>query len=304
MSKSVDDLDILLYNSDIMIEYKMFDVAGIDFPFYIGKGGHHTSFNPHTHNFTELEIILSGSADHIVEGRAYQIKRGDVIVLAPSYVHELQNVQELMHFNFKFDLQKLLLLDTDLQKLAGFQALFVPQPLQRYQHVYSSYMRLDEPRFSEVLMLCELMYNEWNEKSSGYKWIIKSYFLALLACLARGYSSIEAGAPWKLKNITDTAAFVQQHIKDKHSVASLAAMACLSERQYARRFKQLYGMPPLEYIIDCRLTLACSMMRDTQKSLMEISLNCGFSDAVYFNRQFKNRFGITPGQYRKQLDNP
>jgi len=84
-----------LYNTDIMKEYNIFDFAGIDFPFYIGKGTHYTSYLPHTHNFTELEIITSGSADHVVDGKVYNIKKGDVVVLIPPVVHELQKVQRL-----------------------------------------------------------------------------------------------------------------------------------------------------------------------------------------------------------------
>jgi signal peptidase I len=164
MSKSVDYSDILIYNSVIMKEYNILEFAGIDFPFWIDKGMHLKPYPPHTHNFIELEIILSGKADHIVEGKTYHIKKGDVVVIMPSYVHELQNVEKLEIFNYKFDLDKLILLDTEIEKLSGFQALFILQPFDKYQHDFTSYISLDEEKLSIVHMLSELILEEWNEK--------------------------------------------------------------------------------------------------------------------------------------------
>jgi AraC-like DNA-binding protein len=284
-----------------MKEFNIFDFAGIDFPFSISKGIHYKSHFPHTHNFTELEIITSGSANHIVEGKVYNIKKGDVVVLMPSFVHELQNVQELEHYNFKFDLEKLILLETDIEKLSGFQSLFILEPFHRYQHDYISHMTLDEEQFANVKILCNLIYTEWNNKRDGYKWVVKSYFLALLTYLARNYSPKASGSSPKIKDIVNTVSYIQENLSQKITVSMLASMACLSERQYTRIFKEVYGVSPIEYVINCRLTLACRMMKNTQKSLLEISMNCGFGDKVYFCRLFKNRYGITPGQYRKSL---
>ncbi|MDP4090905.1 MAG: AraC family transcriptional regulator [Bacillota bacterium] len=284
-----------------MKEFNIFDFAGIDFPFFIGKGVHYKPFLPHTHNFTELEIITSGSADHIVEGKAYNIKKGDVVVLVPPFVHELQNVQELEHYNFKFDLEKLILLETDIEKLSSFQSLFILQPFYRYQHDYVNHMTLDSDSFSKVKILCDLIYEEWTSKRDGYKWVIKSYFLALLTYLARSYSPKVIGGSPKIKDIIDTVSYIQENLSQKITVSNLSSMACLSERQYTRVFKEIYGVSPIIYVINCRLTLACRMMKNTQKSLSEISMSCGFGDKVYFCKLFKNRYGITPGQYRKSL---
>lgn len=285
-----------------MKEFNIFDYVGIDFPFSIGKGTHYESYFPHTHNFTELEIITSGSADHIVEGKVYNIKKGDVVVLMPSFVHELQNVHKLEHYNFKFDLEKLILLETDIEKLSGFQSLFILEPFHKYQHDYISHMTLDDNQFAKVKILCDLIYEEWNNQKDGYKWVIKSYFLALLTYLGRNYSPKVAGSSPKINSIINTVSYIQENLSQKITVSKLASMACLSERQYTRIFKEIYGVPPIEYVINCRLTLACRMMKNTQKSILEISMNCGFVDKVYFCRLFKNRYNITPGQYRKMLE--
>jgi len=298
MSLSVDNLDILLYNPDIMKEYSILEFAGIDFPFQMDKGMHTRPCSGHSHNFIELEIIIGGSADHIVEGKTYHISKGDVLVIMPSYVHELARVDNLKLFNFKFDLDKLLLMDTDLEKLSGFQALFVLQPFEKYQHDYNSFMKLDEEKYQQALQLCEFLLEEWLKKKPGYKVVIKAYFLTLITFLARNFSPNITNSSPKLPEFLHTLTFIHENYTGKITLSFLSSMACLSERQYTRIFHEIYSMSPIEYVINCRLALACRQLKYTKDSLQEISIKCGFGDKVSFSRLFKKRYGITPGKYR------
>lgn len=301
MTISVDNTDVPLYNPDIMKEFKILDFAGIDFPFWAIKGKHTEAFYSHTHDFIELEIVVNGTADHIVEGKKYQIGKGDVLVLLPGFVHELQNVNELEIYNFKFDLDKLILLDTDIEKLSGFQSLFLYQPMNQYYNDYHSYLYLEDNRFNEVKLLCDLVLAEWNERKEGYKWVIKSYFLALITYLSRNFSSNAISSSYKAQDIINTVSFIHENLSSKITLSQLSSMACLSERQYCRVFKGIYGVSPIDYAINCRITLACKMMKNTQLSIHQICTTCGFGDKVSFSRLFKNRFLITPGEYRKRL---
>lgn len=282
-----------------MIEFNIFDYAGIDFPFHVNKGIHTKPVSPHTHNYIELEIITNGSAYHIVEGKQYHIKKGDVLVIMPSYVHELQNVHNLEHYNFKFDLEKLILLETDIEKLSGFQSLFIIQPFHRYNHEYKSHLFLSDEQLNHVKLFCELICIEWLNKNDGYQWVIKSYFLSLITYLARNFSPNTTSNSLKIYDIVKTVSFIQENLSEKITVSMLSTKACLSERQYTRVFKEVYGVSPIEYVINCRLTQACRMMKNSHKSITEICIACGFGDKVSFSRLFKNRYNITPGQFRK-----
>jgi len=301
MSKSVDNTDVLLYNPDIMREYNILEFDGIDFPFWIDKGKHRAPYQSHIHNFIELEIVTYGSADHIVDGITYHIGKGDVLVILPGYVHELQNVKELEIYNFKFDLDKLILLDTDIDKLSGFQSLFVFQPWNKYVREYNSHMVLCDESLRHAEILCDLILEEWEERKEGYQWVIKSYFLALITYLSRSFSSSTSHHPRKMNEIAGTITFIHENLHTKLSLSQLSAMACLSERQYSRIFKEIYGVSPIDYVISCRLTLACKMMKNTQMSLQQICISCGFGDKVSFSRLFKAKYLITPGEYRKKL---
>lgn len=148
-------------------------------------------------------------------------------------------------------------------------------------------MFLDEEQLTNVKMLCELIHKEWRDKKEGYKWVIKSYFLSLITYIARNFSpNITNNSP-KINYIVKTVTFMHENLSQKITLSMLSKMACLSERQYTRIFDKIYGVSAIEYLINCRLTLACRIMKNSNKSLLEISMICGFGDKVYFNRLFK-----------------
>ncbi len=91
------------------------------------------------------------------------------------------------------------------------------------------------------------------------------------------------------------------HYTEGINVEELASRANLSKRQFHRIFKDLFNETPYEYIIKKRLNRACSMLTGTQASITEIAASCGFNDANYFSRLFKNRFSFTPLQYGKRF---
>ena len=59
----------------------------------------------HTHDFYEIEFIISGSAIHTVNDYSYQIKKGDIYMLSPSDFHSLKIIQPLEYINIMFSEQ-------------------------------------------------------------------------------------------------------------------------------------------------------------------------------------------------------
>jgi AraC-like DNA-binding protein len=58
------------------------------------------------------------------------------------------------------------------------------------------------------------------------------------------------------------------------------------------------GKSYLEYMIDCRLRRACSLLTETDRTILDISLEVGFGNLSNFNRRFRERIGVSPSEYR------
>ncbi|MBQ9134981.1 MAG: helix-turn-helix transcriptional regulator [Lachnospiraceae bacterium] len=81
-----------------------------------------------------------------------------------------------------------------------------------------------------------------------------------------------------------------QHLADKLGY---------SEFHVSRKFKEISGMQFREYLRYRRLAFALKELRDTKKSILDIALNYGFSSNEAFTRAFKEAYGITPSEYRR-----
>ena len=73
-----------------------------------------------------------------------------------------------------------------------------------------------------------------------------------------------------------------------------------SEFYVSRRFKEISGMQFGDYLRYRRLAFALKDVRDTDKSLLDIALDYGFSSHEAFTRAFKEAYGITPSEYRQK----
>lgn len=80
----------------------------------------------------------------------------------------------------------------------------------------------------------------------------------------------------------------------------LADSMCLSRSQLNRKVKSITGMNTSAYIKHSRLAHAQILLRDPHKTIGEIVLMCGFESASYFTKLFKEKFGKTPSEYRKE----
>ena len=82
------------------------------------------------------------------------------------------------------------------------------------------------------------------------------------------------------------------------SMAELARGLSLNTTTMKRGFKKMFGEPIYTHHRNACLERAAMMLLDTHKSVLEISMDAGYSDCGNFCRAFKNRFGVSPNQYR------
>lgn len=92
---------------------------------------------------------------------------------------------------------------------------------------------------------------------------------------------------------------IEQNLNQELRVANLARGVGMSAVQFSALFTQFMKMPPRKYITQLRMTKAKQLLWETNASVKEIAAACGFSDAFFFSRMFRQREHQTPMQYRK-----
>ncbi|HEY5525612.1 MAG TPA: AraC family transcriptional regulator, partial [Clostridium sp.] len=92
-----------------------------------------------------------------------------------------------------------------------------------------------------------------------------------------------------------------ENYQNKIYIDDLANLAKMNSQYLARFFKSLIGKTPIEYINSYRIERACILIKNTDSSILDISMNVGFDNLSYFIKQFKKYKHVTPSAYRKQL---
>lgn len=97
-----------------------------------------------------------------------------------------------------------------------------------------------------------------------------------------------------------TVEFINEHLSEDLSLATLAALCGLSQYHFARAFKQSTGFAPHQYVLQQRIERAKRLLRETNFTVVEISFQLGFADQSHFTKIFRQHTGATPTGFQLQ----
>jgi len=95
--------------------------------------------------------------------------------------------------------------------------------------------------------------------------------------------------------------FTIDNFKEEISLAQVAAIACLSIPAFCNYFKQRTQKTYIDFLNEVRIGYACSLLLQTQKSVIDICYDSGYNTMANFHKQFLKNRKTTPLQYRKQF---
>jgi len=100
--------------------------------------------------------------------------------------------------------------------------------------------------------------------------------------------------------VRESARWIQENYSKPISIAQAAESAAMSKRNFRRRFKQEFGMTPLEYLLRTRFDVVRTMLSSTNIPVGKIARRCGMGDGNRLGRLFKERYGMSPTEFRAQ----
>lgn len=94
--------------------------------------------------------------------------------------------------------------------------------------------------------------------------------------------------------------YVNEHFREPITLQDVADCAHINFTYASKLFKKYTNTNYSKYLTELRISLACQLLQDTNKSTEEICYETGFRDYFYFNKTFKKLTGQTPLQYRRK----
>jgi AraC family transcriptional regulator len=100
---------------------------------------------------------------------------------------------------------------------------------------------------------------------------------------------------YRLRRVTE---LMQHTLASEFELGRYAHAAEMSEAHFSRQFKRSTGLAPSQYFIGMRMTVARQLLRETDRSIILIGMDIGYSSPSHFSQVFRKETGVSPGAYR------
>ncbi|MNB90988.1 Melibiose operon regulatory protein [compost metagenome] len=94
--------------------------------------------------------------------------------------------------------------------------------------------------------------------------------------------------------------FIQRNYMNPVTLQDISMSANISKSEASRCFQSYLNCSPIEYLLQSRIEASQRLLYDTTQSIQEICSECGFNSSSYFIKVFREKVGMTPGEYRKK----
>ncbi len=150
--------------------------------------------------------------------------------------------------------------------------------------------------------LCNRLWAE-SEAGNPHGDIFADSALAMIAATLLGLA--HRSAPFSGRRIDHAAStvadYVEAHLDQSIGLRDLAALADAPETQFLSDFKATFGATPHQYVLSRRIARAQELLAAGAMPLAEIAYACGFASQSHMTDVFREKLGVTPGRYRKEV---
>lgn len=247
---------------------------------------------PHLHREFEVNLILDGSVEILSQGRGYHAGTGDFFVFDPYQPHELRAREGTV-------------LILSIQISPAFFSDYFPQ-MESVRFGTEIFHRAASPRHQQLYRQLLELTCCYCQKAPFYELDcardINALFRALLDVSAFTVVS-EAERPAqraRQERVRYLAERIEGGFSEKLLLGDLAKELGVDLYYLSHFFREHFGLSFQEYLAKLRCEKARRELLLTDRSLLDISLSCGFSSPKYFQRAFQKQYGATPKEYRRQ----
>ena len=273
----------------------------VGFPFQIYPSGPKDNLFIPYHWHPELEIItvISGEVGITIAENQYIGQQGDVFFVDSEQLHEIRGGAENLFRAYVFPLDSLQFQRTDL---AQSELL---APLAARELTFCTALRHDAAGCAGIREAFGLIERAYAAGGTGYQLMVKAALLQIIAIAAvNGILERRAapqGADYRAQTLKGIVEYLNAHFTEPLRLNDVAAKFGLSPQYFCTFFKDNLGKTMVQHVNFLRIEQASRLLRETDQPIMEIAFSVGFENFSYFIRRFRDVFGCTPSQYRKNL---
>ncbi len=246
----------------------------------------------HVHPYYEIYYLLSGKRRIFVNHTIYVVNKGDIVAIEKGALHRSTYLADKSH-------ERIVINFTDEFVRPLYDEFGRDLVLKCFKNPH---MTIPASRREYVDNLMQKMEYEYKIPDTFSRRLLKNHLYELLIFLIRcqefQYSTIEELDAVD-EVIQEVAKYICLNYNTVITLEDAAKQANMSPAYFSRKFKRTTGFGFKEYLSNVRLREAATLLLETNDSITDIALRCGYNDSNYFGDVFKKMKGMSPYQYRK-----
>ena len=164
--------------------------------------------------------------------------------------------------------------------------------------------RHDSEQWKEVCQQINAAYCAMQEQPDCYELIAQRNICCILETIFRNLDSLPKSDASRMQlntqiRLQKMLSYICENYAKTITLADIAGAANISRSEAGRCFQAYLGYSPVKALIQYRLQTAQCLLQQSTLTLQEISCACGFHSVNYFSRQFRRRYGYSPGENRE-----
>lgn len=168
------------------------------------------------------------------------------------------------------------------------------------QNIYDKYFWSQFTINKSIINYIKNFMTEYEENYNNRDEILTSLSILITNEIIRGLLKIQGN---NNNNITDTEIlkaidYMNANFGDKITLRTLCSVTNMSESNFNKLFREQTGISPIKYLINLRIKKAKKFLRNTEFSITDISMKCGFYSVSHFSSCFTNMVSISPTEYQ------
>ena len=255
----------------------------------------------HWHDELEALVVSEGTAVVAAEARQFTLKQGDGCFINSGVLHGAWAADfSACRFHSVVFHPRLVGAGVD----SVFWLRYV-QPLMENRAISMSLFDGSAPWHGEANRAIEAAWQSLTREPEGYEFQVRQALSQLVFLLSAASPPTDAVPSERaLRNdrrIKQMLQYIHEHYGENLTAADIAQAASVSESECLRCFRHAINASPSQYLKQFRVQKAAELLKSSSLPTADIGSLCGFQDASYFAKTFRNLTGQTPSAYRKRF---
>ncbi|WP_167958755.1 AraC family transcriptional regulator [Anaerosporobacter faecicola] len=258
--------------------------------------------NLHWHEELEITLATHGKCMFRIDLKDFPVVEGDLVIMNPYVLHSCTPYKQETFTGETFVIN-MSMLDT----IHDSCSIKFINPISDNKITFPTIIKPNMPGYQELKEYYLKATNTYMEKKKGFELELKGYLFLFLHTLFTNIPveipdplNVDDAVTGKIKTILK---YIRENYTEQLTVKDMAEQLNFSEYHFMRFFKKYLGVTCIEYINNYRLDVAARKLCTTNHSIMEVALETGFNNISYFNKLFKEKYKLTPKEFRISVSN-